>query len=145
MKENPDKFNLKLENINSMNSNIIDTLNIKSMRIAVVLCVWVALTLFLTLNANAKGGLPVWDPPGSYPVGFDWIQLNSGEWLKGDLKVLYDHSLEFDSDELGLLYFDWEDVYQVICHQVQSVRMEIPGSGRVGIFKLGGKVEEIVG
>ena len=33
---------------------------------------------------------------------FDWIQLKSGEWLKGELKVLYDKKLEFDSDELDL-------------------------------------------
>ena len=37
---------------------------------------------------------------------FDWIQLTSGEWLKGELKVLYNYKLEFDSDELDLLTFE---------------------------------------
>ena len=34
---------------------------------------------------------------------FDWIQLTSGEWLKGELKFLYDFQVEFDSDKLDLL------------------------------------------
>lgn len=59
------KFNLNVENINSMNSNILDTLNIKSMRIPFILCAWVALILVMTTNANAKGGLPVWEPSGN--------------------------------------------------------------------------------
>jgi len=46
-----------------------------------------------------------WLPPTPKPEKFDWIQLKSGEWLKGELKVLYDKKLEFDSDELNLLEF----------------------------------------
>jgi putative salt-induced outer membrane protein YdiY len=41
-----------------------------------------------------------WTPPPPPPDEFDWIQLNSGEWLKGEFKVLYDDSVEFDSEEL---------------------------------------------
>ena len=44
---------------------------------------------------------------------FDWIQLKSGEWLKGRLKSMQDYSLVFDSEELEWQEFDWEDVYQV--------------------------------
>lgn len=44
---------------------------------------------------------------------FDWIQLKSGEWLKGRLKSLQDDKLEFDSEKLDLQEFDWEDVWQV--------------------------------
>jgi putative salt-induced outer membrane protein YdiY len=54
-----------------------------------------------------------WTPPPPPPDEFDWIQLNSGEWLKGEFKVLYDDSVEFDSDELGLLSLDWADIKQV--------------------------------
>jgi Protein of unknown function, DUF481 len=55
---------------------------------------------------------------------FDWIQLKSGEWLKGELKVMYNYSLEFDSDELELLEFDWEDVKQIRTARSQRVRLE---------------------
>jgi len=55
---------------------------------------------------------------------FDWIQLISDEWLKGDLKALYDYKLEFDSDELDLSTFDFEDVKQIRTHRPFSVRIE---------------------
>jgi len=51
--------------------------------------------------------------PGPRTDGFDWIMLNSGEWLKGRLKAMQDKKLEFDSEELDLQTFDWEDVYEV--------------------------------
>ena len=38
--------------------------------------------------------------------GFDWVQLTSDEWLKGELVSLYEGTLEFDSDHLGVLEID---------------------------------------
>ncbi|NIS67931.1 MAG: DUF481 domain-containing protein [Proteobacteria bacterium] len=67
-----------------------------------------------------------WEPPPPPPDEFDWIQLTSGEWLKGEFKALYERKLEFDSDELGLQKFDWEDVKHVRGHQIFSVRFEGP-------------------
>ena len=67
-----------------------------------------------------------WEPPPPPPDDFDWIQLTSGEWLKGKLKVLYEKRLEFDSEELGLLEFDWEDVKQVRGHGILSARFVGP-------------------
>ncbi|HXC98247.1 MAG TPA: DUF481 domain-containing protein [Verrucomicrobiae bacterium] len=51
-----------------------------------------------------------WVPPDD---GFDWIQLKSGEWLKGSIEAMQDKKLEFDSDELKELTFDWKDIRQV--------------------------------
>jgi hypothetical protein len=67
-----------------------------------------------------------WEPPPPPPDEFDWIQLNSGEWLKGEFKVLYEKKLEFDSDELDLLKFDWEDVKQVRGARIFAVRFVGP-------------------
>ena len=92
-----------------------------------------------------KAGKPVWAPEGTPPEGFDWIQLTSGEWLKGDLKVLYNDSLEFDSDELDLLKFDWEDVQQVICHEPQSMRIEDPEAKDTNLLDVDGKAKTVVG
>lgn len=50
-----------------------------------------------------------WVPPED---GFDWIQLKSGEWLKGRIKAMQDRKLEFDSEELDDLKFDWKDIRQ---------------------------------
>jgi putative salt-induced outer membrane protein YdiY len=51
-----------------------------------------------------------WVPPAD---SFDWIQLKSGEWLKGQFKAMQKRELEFDSDELNDLTFDWKDIRQV--------------------------------
>ena len=62
--------------------------------------------------ARTNRALPAlsWVPPND---GFDWIQLNTGEWLKGRLKALQDRELEFDSEKLKLWTFDWKDIRQV--------------------------------
>ena len=55
---------------------------------------------------------------------FDWIQLNSGEWLKGKLNVLYEFSLEFDSDKLDMLTLDWDDIKQIRGAGVHRIRIQ---------------------
>ena len=55
---------------------------------------------------------------------FDWIQMSSGEWFKGELKVMYNFSLEFDSDELDLLELDFDDVERVRTAGEQRVLVE---------------------
>ena len=67
-----------------------------------------------------------WEPPPPPPDEFDWIQLTSGEWLKGELKNLYERELEFDSVKMNLQVFDWDDVKQVRCAGVFSVRLAGP-------------------
>ena len=67
-----------------------------------------------------------WEPPPPPPDEFDWIQLTSGEWLKGELESLYGKRLEFDSDKLGLQVFDWKDVKQVRCPRIFSARLAGP-------------------
>jgi hypothetical protein len=66
-----------------------------------------------------------WDnfvPP--HDEKYDWIQLKSGEWLKGTLNVLYNFSLEFDSDKLGLLTLDWDDIKQIRGAGLQHIRIQ---------------------
>lgn len=55
---------------------------------------------------------------------YDWLQLASGEWLKGDFKVMYDFTLEFDSDELDLQEFDFDDVKQLRTRAMKTVFIE---------------------
>jgi len=55
---------------------------------------------------------------------YDWIQLTSDEWLKGDLESMYEGKVEFDSDELDLLVLDWEDVAKVRGHGLHSIFIE---------------------
>jgi len=53
---------------------------------------------------------PAWVPPEDQ---YDWIQLKSGEWLKGRIKGMQNRKLDFDSVELHDLTFDWDDIRQV--------------------------------
>jgi hypothetical protein len=57
--------------------------------------------------AAASSLIPDFEPP---PDEYDWVQLTSGEWLKGELISLYDDELIFDSDILGMLTIDGEDI-----------------------------------
>ncbi|MGD0208477.1 MAG: DUF481 domain-containing protein [Verrucomicrobiota bacterium] len=50
-----------------------------------------------------------WVPPAD---GYDWIQLNTGEWLKGRIKAMQDRQLEFFSEKLSDVTFDWKDIRQ---------------------------------
>jgi putative salt-induced outer membrane protein YdiY len=54
-----------------------------------------------------------WKPPLPNPKEKDWVQLTSGEWLRGDVKNLVDESFVFDSEELDELTFDWEDIKEI--------------------------------
>ncbi len=55
---------------------------------------------------------------------YDWIQLKSREWLKGELRSLYNFKIEFDSDEMGLQTFDWDDVLRLRTALPRSIRVE---------------------
>ena len=69
-------------------------------------------------------GKKPWEPPPPPPDEFDWIQLKSGEWLKGEIKVLYGRKIEFDSVKLKLQEFDWKDVKVVRSPRICSVRID---------------------
>jgi len=49
---------------------------------------------------------------------FDWVQLTSGEWIKGNIKRMRDDTMEFDSDDLGMLYIDFGDI--ALVHSPQA-------------------------
>jgi hypothetical protein len=51
-----------------------------------------------------------WKPPGVGNDGADWLQLKSGEWLRGDLKYIQNKELEFDSDEMDQQTLKLKDV-----------------------------------
>ncbi len=59
-----------------------------------------------------------WLPPND---SYDWVQLKSGEWLKGELKAMQESELEFDSKELDGLTFDWTDIRQLRCPRTIDV------------------------
>jgi putative salt-induced outer membrane protein YdiY len=70
----------------------------------------------LTHHSEATAAQPstnAWRPPGIGRDGADWLQLKSGEWLRGRLKYIQERKVEFDSDELEDLSLKLKDVRQL--------------------------------
>ena len=83
----------------------------------------------LLLLAQASPGAEskkAWESAVPPTDEFDWVQTTSGEWLKGELKVLYSGSLDFDSDEFDLQTLDWDDVAQVRGHGAKRISIDTP-------------------
>ena len=87
---------------------------------------------------EAAGWLP--PSPAEMPTEFDWVQLPSGEWLGGEINVLYEDTLEFDSDEMGITKIDWEDVIELRSVQVLEVRPRVGESVTGKVLIKDGKV-----
>jgi putative salt-induced outer membrane protein YdiY len=73
--------------------------------------------------AQPNSALPdiSWVPPEDT---FDWVQLKSGEWLKGTAKAMQDDELEFDSEELDNRTFDWKDIRQIRTGQGRVIQIK---------------------
>jgi opacity protein-like surface antigen len=84
------------------------------------------LVFCVAIGAAGQEAGDVWQPavPNGLPDTFDWIRLPSHEWLKGELISMYDDKLEFDSDELGVLRIDWDDVREIRSSRVVQVGRE---------------------
>ena len=82
-----------------------------------------AATLLLTSAVVCAAQGSAWAPPPPPPDSHDWVQLTSGEWLKGEIKVMYQDSLEFESDKLKLLKLDMDDVKTIRSARIVSVRV----------------------
>jgi putative salt-induced outer membrane protein YdiY len=65
-----------------------------------------------TLNPQPSTNLS-WLPPAIGHDQEDWIQLKSGEWLRGRLYYIQQRKVEFASDELDDFSLDLKDVRQV--------------------------------
>jgi putative salt-induced outer membrane protein YdiY len=64
----------------------------------------------------------------------DWVQTTSGEWLTGEIILIYDYELEFDSDEFDEVKIDMDDVQYLKSYWPQILRF-------VGLVKATGTIE----
>jgi len=85
-----------------------------------------------------------WQPAAPMPETFDWIQLTSDEWLKGKLIAMYEDSLDFDSDELDDLTFDFGDVRQVLSAGTMQVGL-VGGDVAIGKLRIDGDKVVVIG
>ncbi|MCM2681209.1 DUF481 domain-containing protein [Echinimonas agarilytica] len=82
-----------------------------------VLSFLLVLTMYFAAKAEES-----WTPPAPSELDMSWVQLTSGEWLKGDIIGMYEERLEFDSDKLGDLSLKWKDIKVIY------------GKGKFGVF-----------
>jgi putative salt-induced outer membrane protein YdiY len=75
--------------------------------------------LVATTPASAQ-----WIPPGAGTDGFDWIELNTGEWLKGWLKYIQERDIVFESDKLEEQKFEWKDIRQIYTGQPMYAKFD---------------------
>jgi hypothetical protein len=59
-----------------------------------------------------------WQPPAPSPESMDWVKLKSGEWLRGNIDLMRDDKLYFDSDKLDNLEIDWGDIAEIRSPQI---------------------------
>jgi hypothetical protein len=62
--------------------------------------------------AAALSKIP-FDVSGLRTSRWDWVQLKSGEWLKGELRYIQQKKVEFDSDELEGQTFKLKNIAQI--------------------------------
>lgn len=101
----------------------------------------VVLASVMLIAASLPARAAEWEPPPPMPDKFDWVQLTSGEWLKGEIKVMYEDSLEFDSEELELLNLDFADIKELRSAQVLNVRMQGDRTATGKVLIADGKVK----
>ena len=95
--------------------------------------------------AIAQDAPLTWQPvaPDGLPTDFDWVRLPSDEWLKGEIISMYDGELEFDSDELGVLNFDFEDIKELRSSRVVQVGFE-DGEPAIGQLIVDGDAARVI-
>ena len=82
------------------------------------------------LNGAAR-----WYPPGLRPAKWEWVLLNTGEWLKGTIDSIRNDRMEFDSDKFDKIILKMKDVVETHSSRVDTFvftdRRVIVGVGRV--------------
>ncbi|HEX6902415.1 MAG TPA: DUF481 domain-containing protein [Thermoanaerobaculia bacterium] len=100
--------------------------------------------LALILAAPPAAAQPRWPADEALSTAYDWVQLDSGEWLKGEFIALYENELLFDSVKFGPRYLDWKDVEQVWTARDMTVGLT-GGEILVGKLAIVGEQVRVVG
>jgi putative salt-induced outer membrane protein YdiY len=68
-------------------------------------------------------------------VSADWLQLTTGEWLRGHIIAMQQDSLDFDSDELDILTIEWKKVRYIKSAEPYSLLFDgnIIATGKIEI------------
>jgi len=56
----------------------------------------------------------------------DWMELKSGEWLRGTFEGMYSGKVEFDSEEFDLVKFDTDDIKEIFTKGNSNINLNAP-------------------
>lgn len=87
---------------------------------------------------------PDWPSDEAVPDAFDWVQLDTDEWLKGELIALYENELVFDSVKFGPRTLDWKDVKDIRTARPMTVGLN-SGEVLVGKLVIAGEAARVIG
>jgi len=94
-------------------------------------------------TVNSSTNYP-WLPPGVGSDGFDWMQLKSGEWLKGYLHYVQDKRVQFESDKLEYLSLKLKDIRQIYSGKPMFAKFQGPDQV-YGAIVLSNDMVQVVG
>jgi hypothetical protein len=100
--------------------------------------------VLIAIQAVATESGDGWQPQPPMPDEYDWVQLTSGEWLKGEIVALYRERLEFDSDKLDVVSLKWEDVQELRSAGIMEVAFN-DGTIETGQILLRGETVHFLG
>jgi len=93
-------------------------------------------------TADEKPAHPLWsgdwDPPDRNSGGWDWVRISSHEWVKGEILVMRDFELHFDSDEFDSVSFDWEDVVEIVTEREYIIVLQDMRTTHTGTMTMNG-------
>ena len=73
----------------------------------------VLVVLMLVLVCSSAQTEEIWPPLPAADSGWDWARLDTGEIIKGEVIVVQQEVMSFDSDNFDELDIDWEDVIEL--------------------------------
>ena len=82
---------------------------------------WVHADSLESTPVMAQSAAPAWPAAVPPDTAWDWIQLSSGEWLKGELRSMEQDSVDFDSAKLNALKIDWKDIRAIYTAKPMAV------------------------
>lgn len=89
------------------------------------ICLFVAVAVLFSASVFAAAEQnKTWEELEPELNGYDWVQTTSGEWLKGEIKSIYRESLTFDSDNLGIVTIDFEDIAKLLSKEPMDVGLD---------------------
>ena len=82
-----------------------------------------------------KAGAARWYPPNMRPEKWEWVRLNTGEWLKGTIDSIRDDRMDFDSDKFDDIRLKMKNVVETRSSAVNTfvftAQRVVVGVGRI--------------